>query len=114
MSNINTLQDTSDHKEDGVKLLLRLPITDDILSQLQSQDVFCLHIITQLKKSNLMDGQPYKLSNKLLMRNVSDNDKIYETVVVPRALTAQILKMAHDDLGHNGTHRTYMLLKRLY
>ena len=22
--------------------------------------------------------------------------------------------MAHDDLGHNGTHRTYMLLKRLY
>ena len=30
------------------------------------------------------------------------------------ALTAQILKMAHDDLGHNGTHRTYLLLKRLY
>ena len=27
---------------------------------------------------------------------------------------AQILKMVHDDLGHNGTHRTYMLLKRLY
>ena len=22
--------------------------------------------------------------------------------------------MAHDNLGHNGTHRTYMLLKRLY
>ena len=22
--------------------------------------------------------------------------------------------MAHDDLGHNGTHRTYLLLKRLY
>ena len=22
--------------------------------------------------------------------------------------------MAHDDLGHNGTHRTYMILKRLY
>ena len=33
---------------------------------------------------------------------------------MPRALTAQVLKMAHDDLGHNGTHRTYMLLKRLY
>ena len=39
--------------------------------------------------------------------------KIYETIVLHRALTAQILKMAHDDLGHNGTHRTYMLLKRL-
>ena len=45
---------------------------------------------------------------------MTDGDKTYETVVLPRALTAQILKMAHDDLGHNGTHRTYMLLKRLY
>ena len=35
--------------------------------------------------------------------------------VLPRAPTAQILKIAHDNLGHhNGTHRTYMLLKRLY
>ena len=34
--------------------------------------------------------------------------------MLPRALTAQILKIAHDNLGHNGTHRTYMLLKRLY
>ena len=39
---------------------------------------------------------------------------MYETIVLPRALTAQILKMAHDNLGHNGTHRTYTLLKRLY
>ena len=33
---------------------------------------------------------------------------------MPRALIAEILKMAHDNLGHNGTNRTYMLLKRLY
>ena len=26
----------------------------------------------------------------------------------------QILQMAHDELGHNGTHCTYILLKRLY
>ena len=35
-------------------------------------------------------------------------------LVLPRALIAQILKIAHDNLGHNGTHRTYTLLKRLY
>ena len=29
-------------------------------------------------------------------------------------LLLKYLKMAHDDLGHNGMHRTYMLLKRLY
>ena len=45
---------------------------------------------------------------------MTDGDKTYETFVLLRALTAQILKMAHDNLGHNGTHRTYMLLKRLY
>ena len=45
---------------------------------------------------------------------MTDDNKTYETTVLPRALIAQILKMAHDDLGHNGTHRTYMLLKRLY
>ena len=34
--------------------------------------------------------------------------------MVPKALTAQRLRMAHDELGHYGTHRTYTLLKRLY
>ena len=115
MSNIDTLQDTSSNNgNEDVKNLLRLPLTDDMLSQLQSQDMFCSHIITQLEKGNIKDGQMYKFHNKLLKRNVTDSDKIYKTIVLPRALTAQILKMAHDDLGHNGTHRTYMLLKRLY
>ena len=45
---------------------------------------------------------------------MANGDKTYETIVLPRALTAQILKMAHDNLGHSRTHRTYMLLKRLY
>ena len=43
-----------------------------------------------------------------------DGGNTYETIVVPRALTAQVLRMAHDELEHNGTHRTYTLLKRLY
>ena len=34
--------------------------------------------------------------------------------VIPRALIGQILKVAHEDLGYNGTHRTYIMLKRLY
>ena len=36
------------------------------------------------------------------------------TIVLPRTLVAQVLKMAHDDLGQNRAHRTYMILKRLY
>ena len=52
--------------------------------------------------------------NKLLKRYVIDGNNTYKTTVIPRALTAQILQMAHDNLGHNGTHRMYTLLKRLY
>ena len=78
------------------------------------KDTFCTNILAQIKKGNIIEGQIYKVQNKLLKRYVTDGDMTYETIVLPRALTAQILKMAHDDLGHNGTHRAYMLLKRLY
>ena len=43
-----------------------------------------------------------------------DGDDTYETIVMPRSLTPQILQMVHDELGQNGTHQTYILLKRLY
>ena len=85
-----------------------------MLSNLQLQDTFCSHIITQIEKGNIKEGHTYKIQNNLLKRYVTDSDKTYETILLPRALITQILKMAHDDLGHNGTHRTYMLLKRLY
>ena len=56
----------------------------------------------------------YLVKDKILKRYVLEGDSTYETIVVPRALTAQILRMAHDELGHNGTHRTYTILRRLY
>ena len=115
VSNIDTTQGiTNDKGDEDIEHLLKLPLTDDMLSQLQLQDLFCSNIIAQIKKGNIKDGLTYKFHNNLLKRNVTDSDKIYETIVLPKALTAQILKMAHDDLGHNGMHRTYMLIKRLY
>ena len=115
VSNIDTMQETSsDNGKDVMENHVKLPLTDDILSKLQLQDTFCSHILAQIERGNIKEGQTYKIQNKLLKWYVTDGDKTYETVVLPRALTAQILKMAHDDLGHNGTHRTYMLLKRLY
>ena len=61
-----------------------------------------------------MDGHLYKIENNILKRFIVDVDDMYETTVIPRSLTPQILQMAHDELGHNGTHRAYILLKRLY
>ena len=115
VSNIETTRGTSKEKEeDNIDSIVRLPLTDSILSKLQSQDTFCSHILIQIEKGNIKEGQTYIVQNKILKRYVIDGNNTYETVVLPRALIAQVLKMAHDDLGHNGTHRTYMLLKRLY
>ena len=115
VSNIDTTHETSsDNGKEFNGNLVNLPLTDKTLSELQEQDTFCSNILVQIKKGNIKEGQTYKIQNNLLKRYVTDGDKTYETVILPRALTAQILKMAHDDLGHNGTHRTYMLLKRLY
>ena len=56
----------------------------------------------------------YTVKDKLLKRYVIYGDNTHETTLIPRAITAQVLQMVHDHLGHNSTHRTYTLLKKLY
>ena len=92
----------------------RFSISNDNLHKLQQEDVFCKNILNQIEKGNITDGQLYLVKDKILKMYVLEGDNTYETIVVPRALTAQILRMAHNELGHNGTHRTYTMLKRLY
>ena len=41
-------------------------------------------------------------------------NKCFHTMVLPQVLIAQILRAVHDELGHSGTTRTYMLVHRLY
>ena len=117
VSNVKTTQDISLNVKDtdaSNNDLWKLPINNDTLSKLQQEDVFCKNILNQIEKGNIIEGQLYMVKDKLLKRYVIDGDNTYETTVVPRAITTQILQMAHDELGHNGTHRTYTLLKRLY
>ena len=115
VSHVKTTQQKINVKEnDDDNSDINLPITDDLLSSLQSQDMFCSHILTQIEKGNIKEGNIYVVQNKILKRYVTDGNNTYETIVLPRALIAQVLKMAHDDLGHNGTNRTYMLMKHLY
>ena len=116
VSNIETTQDTSVCVNDEGNVnhsLLELPIDNNTLFKLQQKDMFCANILAQIEKGNIIEGQLYIIQNKLLKRYVTDGENTYETIVIPRALTAQILKMAHVNLGHNGIHRTYTLLKRL-
>ena len=48
------------------------------------------------------------------MRYVTDNKQRFEVTVVPPEWGPMLLKLAHDDLGHNGTARTYIILRRTY
>ena len=56
-----------------------------------------MNILAQIEKGSIIEGQLYIIQNKLLKRYVTDGNNTYETIVLPRALTAQILKMAHDN-----------------
>ena len=117
VSNIETTQDASAHvnnESNANNILLELPIDNNTLSELQQKDIFCANILVQIEKGNIIEGLLYIIQNKLLKRYVTDGNNTCETIVLPRALIAHLLKMAHDNLGHNRTHRTYMLLKRLY
>ena len=115
-SNVKTSQDTSLNVNDtniSNNDLWELPLGNDTLSKLQQEDIFCSNILNKIEKANII-GQLYVVKDKLLKRYVIDANNTYETTMIKRAITAQVLRMAHDNLGHNGTHRTYTLLKRLY
>ena len=91
-----------------------MPIDDNVLTELQQEDEFYNNILKQIEKGNIVDGQLYKIENNILKRFIIDGYDTYETTVIPRSLIPQVLQMAHDELKHNVTHRTYILLKRLY
>ena len=110
---VHDIQTPSQDDPNG-DLLCELPIPNDILIKLQQEDAFCKNILQQIEKGNIKEGQLYNIDNKQLKRLVTDGNDTYETIVIPRSLIPQVLHMAHDKLGHNGTHRTYVLLKRLY
>ena len=76
VSNIDTMQDPPNDKEkDYDDNLVKLPLTDKLLSELQMQDTFCANILAQIEKGNIIEGQIYKIHNKLLKRYVNDGDK---------------------------------------
>ena len=93
---------------------LELNMTNERLCQLQQEDPFCKRIMGLLKSSKLQASNPYYIEDKLLMRIIIDNKQCFHTIVLPWLLITQILMAVHDELGHSGTTRTYMLVHRPY
>ena len=110
VSNVETTLNLSldtENEDTSNDNLQKLPMSNDILHRWQQEDAFCKNILNQIEKGNIVEGQLYLVRDKILKRYILDGDNTYETTVVPKALTAQILRMAHDELGHNRTHQTY-------
>ena len=94
VSNVETTQDVSletKDKDAPNNDLWKLPMSNDTLSRLQQEDVFCKNILSQIEKGNIVEGQLSLVKDKILKRYVIDGDNTYETTVILRALTTQIL-----------------------
>ena len=62
VSNIESMQDTSSNDEKDIKEnLIKLPLTNNILSELQLKDTFCANILARIEKGNIIEGQIYKV-----------------------------------------------------
>ena len=67
VSNVNIAKETtSDKDEDVMGNIVQLPISDDMVSKMQSQDTYCSHIKTQIEKGNIKEGQTFRIQNNLL------------------------------------------------
>ena len=86
---------------------------EDLLKA-QKEDKFCKTIRGRIQKEGPKSVYPYYLEDDLLMRYTDDNKQRFEVTVVPKHMAIVLLKLAHDELGHNGSARTYMILRRNY
>ena len=90
------------------------PIAPQRLRKLQQQDTD-IEILKRKLQNNRLDKEYYNLDeNELLTRKVIDGGHEFHAIYLPSVLIFQVLRTAHDDLGHNGFPRTYAALKRVF
>ena len=71
-----------------------------------------IEILKRKLQNNRLDKEYYNLDeNELLTRKVIDGGHEFRAIYLSSVLIFQVLRTAHDDLGHNGFPRTYAALK---
>ena len=93
---------------------IKLPLDNEELKGLQQKDKFCKDITSKLERGQLQNKNPYYQEEGILKRFVEDGKQRFEAVILPQVLTSAVLQLAHEGLGHNGSPRTYALIKRHY
>ena len=80
----------------------------------QSVDKFCTDMLNNLIQGKPMIDQAYHVKDGILRKYVTDNKQRFDAIVVPTHYTLALLRLAHNELGHNGSARTCRHLRRLY
>ena len=113
---INELKEEIQIKHEAIPddLLPIVDLTESQLEDIQMKDKFIKNIINRLVAKQQPEGKPYYLEGRLLKKYIYDNKQRFEVTVVSPNCAPLLLNLAHDQLGHNGTARTYILLKRTY
>ena len=113
---INELKEEIQIKHEAIPddLLPIVDLTESQLEDIQMKDNFIKNIVNRLVAKQQPEGKPYYLEGKLLKKYIYDNKQRFEVTVVSPNCAPLLLNLAHDQLGHNGTARTYILLKRTY
>ena len=87
------------------------PTAPQKLQKLQQQDTN-IEILKHKLQNNRLDKEYYSLDeNGLLTRKVINGGHEFRAIYLPSVLIFQVLRTAHDDLGHNGFPRTYAAIK---
>ena len=90
------------------------PITPQQLKRLQQQDAN-IETLKYKLQHNKLDKEYYSMNeNGLLMRKVVNGGHEFCAIYLPNVLVFQVLRTAHNDLGHNRSPRTYAALKRVF
>ena len=113
---INELKEEIQIKHEAIPddLLPIVDLTESQLEDIQMKDKFIKNIVNRLVAKQQPERKPYYLEGRLLKKYIYDNKQRFEVTVVSPNCAPLLLNLAHDQLGHNGTARTYMLLKRTY
>ena len=88
--------------------------TTECFKALQAEEKFCKDISNKFQQGQLQSRNPYYIENGILKRFIEDGKQKFEVVVLLQVLSSAALQLAHEGLGHNGSPRTYALLKRYY
>ena len=101
-------------KEPIPEIELTWNMSNKDIAKIQRQDAFCMKTIKEVQRRKRKTSDKYHMYKGLLHRYNTDYKQRFQALVIPVSYAKIILKLAHDELGHNGTARTYALVKRMF